>query len=134
MGSETHVGALLRKARKGLYRGAVGWREIDRELDLRKSTVEHWEAGRVQHLPIAQVMALADYLQIPLEDLQAAALADASALRVADAGLVSSPPANTAQPRRAPARVDAMAEGMGVLEPRPGGRRKHRTRSDEEQG
>lgn len=81
MGSGTHVGVLLRAARKGRYRGAVGFREIDAELDLRKSTLEHWEAGRVQHLPIAQVMALAAYLEIPLEDLQEAALADASELR-----------------------------------------------------
>lgn len=86
MASGTHVGVLLRAARKGRYRGGVGFREIDAELDLRKSTVEHWEAGRVKNLPIAQVMALAAYLEIPLQDLQEAALADASELRAGDAG------------------------------------------------
>lgn len=91
MGSGTHVGALLRAARKGRVRGPVGWREIDKELDLRKSSVEHWEAGRVKHLPIAQVMALADYLEIPLDDLQAAALADAKELRSGQGGVPASP-------------------------------------------
>jgi hypothetical protein len=127
MGSETHVGALLRKARKGLYRGAVGWREIDRELDLRKSTVEHWEAGRVQHLPIAQVMALADYLQIPLEDLRAAAIKDANALRVADAGTSANPPASIV--RGVDESADAMADRSAALARHPRGPRTRRTRN-----
>jgi transcriptional regulator with XRE-family HTH domain len=90
------------------------------------SLISGWENDDVKRMSFPAVDAIAQVTGQPLDYF--------SERRAAGAVSIASPPASTAQPRRAPARVDAMAEGMGVLEPRPGGRRKHRTRSDEEQG
>lgn len=134
MGSATHVGVLLRDARKGLFRRGLNWRRIEDDLLLRKSSVEHWEAGRVRKVPFAQVVALADYLGIPIEDLQEAALADASDLRDAQRGVAASPNGAGAPRPTAADRADAMAERMASQERRQTDRRTRQRRSDLEQG
>lgn len=87
MGSETHVGRLLREAREGRFKGrSTGLRQIEEALGISRPTLNHWETGHTKTIPVAQVFALVEYLDVPLEELRVAALADASALRDAQRG------------------------------------------------
>src|SRR3954447_25831108 len=47
-------------------------------------TIEGWELGRVDRPPFHEVMRIAAFLRIPLDDLEQAAFADAGTVPTAD--------------------------------------------------
>jgi transcriptional regulator with XRE-family HTH domain len=78
---QTALGRLLQERREaaGYSRARLG--EI---LGISRSTIEPWENGRRARPPFHEVMRIASFLQIPLEDLQRAVVADAGTVPDAD--------------------------------------------------
>lgn len=124
MGSETHVGRLLREARRGRFKGRpTGLRQIEADLGISRPTLGHWETGQTKTIPIAQAVALAEHLEVPLDLLRDAALADANDLRAAQNGAAApSPPASETHPVG-----EVIREGAERRRPGQGDRRRSRT-------
>ena len=72
--SQTTLGQLLQERREahGYSRARVGDR-----IGIKPGTIEGWELGRVTRPPIHDVLRLARYLEIPMDDIERAVFADA---------------------------------------------------------
>lgn len=68
----TPLGKLLRERRKGDPRSLT---KLGAAADVETGTIKHWESGYVKEPPLRGVLRLARELGIPLEELEAAALA-----------------------------------------------------------
>jgi transcriptional regulator with XRE-family HTH domain len=78
---QTALARLLQERREaaGYSRAKLG-----KTLGISAGTIEGWELGRIGKPPFHEVMRIATFLRIPLEDLQGAVFADAGGVPDAD--------------------------------------------------
>ena len=78
---QTALARLLQERREaaGYSRARLG-----KTLGISSGTIEGWELGRIGKPPFHEVMRIATFLQIPLEDLQTAVFADSGTVPEAD--------------------------------------------------
>jgi len=95
----TALGLLLKTRREAKRYSRA---HIGDVLGIPAGTIEGWERGRVAKPPITDVFRLAEYLDIPLEEVRAATLHDADPVPV--------PAAGRAVGEEPPARGDPLVE------------------------
>jgi transcriptional regulator with XRE-family HTH domain len=95
----TNLGLLLKSRREAKRHSRA---HIADALGIPAGTIEGWERGRVAKPPITDVFRLAEYLDIPLEEVRTATLQDAEP--------VPAPPLRRDGSQESPRRIDPLVE------------------------
>lgn len=106
----TALGLLLKTRREAKRHSRA---HIADALGIPAGTIEGWERGRVAKPPITDVFRLAEYLDIPLEEVRAATLQDAEPVPAPPLGRRG----DEERPRRADPLVEAAVSAFGGPEP-----------------